>query len=63
MTFDLFPHLGALYAYLALVAVAAIVGVTLLAAVSTGVLTAHRRERVARHQSIPTYYRQIALSP
>jgi len=60
MTFDLFtPELTA-YVY-ALLAVAVVAGVVALGAL-TAFFVGNHRIRVARHESIPTYYGRLALA-
>ena len=46
---------------IALVAVAVLAGVTLLAVAAGRELAYHHRARVARHESIRTYYGHVAL--
>jgi hypothetical protein len=44
-----------------LVSVAALAAVAILAVVVSRVALVHHRRRVARHESIPSYYRHLAV--
>ncbi|GEP39768.1 hypothetical protein NPS01_34310 [Nocardioides psychrotolerans] len=59
MTFDLLPSITPFaIAFLAVAGLA----IVLALAVMTDVVVGNRRTRVARHQSIRTYYGRLALS-
>jgi hypothetical protein len=59
MSFDLLPGLPA---FMFVVYVVAALGVTLTVAALTVELVQHRGIRLARRESIPTYYRHLALA-
>ncbi len=59
MTYDLLP--GLTYFLVALFAVAA-VAVALSVAALASEIVRHRTARLARHQSVPTYYRHLVLA-
>lgn len=54
--------LSAVLPFFVVFAVLAVVGVAVSVLVTAQVLAEHRRVRVARHQSIPTYYRRLVLA-
>ena len=59
MSFELLPHLTAFVVLFSLMALAAVV---LTGVVATDFVRANRGVRLARRQSIPTYYGRLILS-
>jgi hypothetical protein len=59
MTYDLLP--GLTYLLVALFTVAGVATALSLAALADSLIRHHAR-RVARHESIPVYYRQLVLA-
>lgn len=62
MSFQLFSNPEVLLAYVAFVIALAAIGVVLVGLVAGSSLVGHHHERVARHESIPVYYRQLAFN-
>lgn len=58
MSYDLF----AVIPFVVVIALLALVGSIASVAVLSQSLARHHRTRTARHQSIPTYYRQLVLA-
>ena len=58
MSFELLNP-GVITAFATLVALAAVVGIALVIGGFVGTVLRHRPVRLARHESVPTYYRGL----
>lgn len=59
MNFELLPSVTP---WLVVLAVVAVAGILLAVSIVTGFLASNRKVRVARHESVRSYYGRLALS-